>query len=185
MTDADDASELERLLSDPSAKAVVRAFMRVTPSLTVVVRASDLRVLFTSTFTHRLLGVPVEGLQGAPFEVYEKAVRVFAPDGRPVERHERAIYRAAHGETVVGEEAFVLDRHGVMVPIICNGAPIHNANGELIAAVVVCTDVRRLKALEAELRVAYREMVHRVKNHLQIMSGLIGLDASDPDVTAA
>lgn len=185
ISDADENSELERLLSDPSAKAMVRAFMRITPSLIAVVRSPDLRVLFVSAFGARLVGVSAEDLQGAPFEAYEKAVRVFMSDGREASRRERLLYRAAQGETIIGEEGLVLDRDGEMVPVLCNAAPIHKPDGEVMGGVMVCTDVRALKRLEAELRVAYRELVHRVKNHLQIMSSLIALDARDPDITAA
>jgi two-component sensor histidine kinase len=44
---------------------------------------------------------------------------------------------------------------------------------------------RQLKALEEEVRSAYRELAHRVKNHLQIMSSLIELDARDATLTTA
>ncbi|MBC6981360.1 sensor histidine kinase [Caulobacter sp. 17J80-11] len=185
MTDADDLSELERLLAEPSARAVMRAFMRVTPSLTAVVRAPDLKVLFVSAFGAQLIGRLPADMQGIPFEEWSQAARVFWPDGREIAHDERLLVRATCGETVLGQEAYLLDGAGEKVPILCNCAPIHDADGEVLGGVVVCSDVRKLKALEGELRVAYRELVHRVKNHLQMMSSVIALDARDPNLTAA
>ena len=160
--------------------------MRVTPAITVVVRSPDLRVVYVSPFLSKILGVSSEELQDIPFDSFEAAVRVFYPDGRPLERDERLVVRAARGETIVEHEGELLaGPDGELVPLLCNADPIRDEHGKVIGGALACFDVRSLKTLEAELRGAYRELAHRVKNHLQIMSGLIAIDARDPAITAA
>jgi two-component sensor histidine kinase len=181
----DDRSELERMLSDPTARAVLHAFMSITPTIASIVRSPDMKVLHVSAFAADLLGREVRELEGVPFSTYEAALQAFWPDGRPVATDDRLLVRAARGERVMNQEGLILDGRGELIPILCNAAPIRAASGELLGGVITCSDVRHLKALETELRVAYRELAHRVKNHLQIMSGLIALDARDPDLTAA
>jgi two-component sensor histidine kinase len=100
--------------------------------------------------------------------------------------HEIPIVRALMGERVVGFEAFFSHRNGERIPVVVNAAPFQTSEGEVIGAINSATDMRRFKAIEAELRsattargVLYEELAHRVKNHLQIMSSFISLEARD------
>jgi two-component sensor histidine kinase len=62
-----------------------------------------------------------------------------------------------------------------------------DAANQVIGAITSVADLRKFKELEGELREAaatrellYRELTHRVKNHLQIMTGLVALAARNP-----
>lgn len=115
---------------------------------------------------------------------YDEAGRLIPPSERPMSR-------ALLGETVTGFEIWVDAADGERAPALISAAPIHNWRGELIGAISSIADLRPYKALERCLRDAvvqretlYRELTHRVKNHLHIMSALVSLEARNPALPA-
>src|SRR6202008_1582751 len=117
---------------------------------------------------------------------------IYDPSGRPLIGSERPFSRALSGETVTGFELLAQAADGELIPLLINVAPIRDARGELIGAISSNTDIRTFKLLERSLREAVeqretlnRELTHRVKNHLQIMCGLISMEARDPELTVA
>jgi two-component sensor histidine kinase len=118
-------------------------------------------------------------------------VQLLDPDKRPVDPDAMPLIRALRGETVTGQEGWVPDAGGDLIPIVGGAAPIRNRTGEIIGAISELVDARQFKSLEAELRAAaehqatlYRELTHRVKNHLHLVAGLVALETRDPAVTA-
>ncbi|NEX91954.1 PAS domain-containing sensor histidine kinase [Caulobacter sp. 17J65-9] len=188
----DHPSELDRLLAVPEARALMDALMSYTPSITTVVRATDLKVLRVSDFASELLGLMPVPREGVPFDVYAGGFSAFDAERRPMRFEDRPLIRAVRGEVVHNQFGYVQDSAERWVPIVCNAAPIRDAEGRVIGAILSCTDITKQKQLEDELRDAaaqkealFRELAHRVKNHLQIMSGLIALDARDDSLSAA
>jgi two-component sensor histidine kinase len=83
-------------------------------------------------------------------------------------------------------ELSVIARDGSHLPVVCTPAPLRNASGELQGEVWVAQDVGHLKRIEGELRallaekeVLLREVHHRVKNNLQVISSLLHLQGSN------
>jgi len=192
------ASELEALLTSREPAALLDAILGSIPSGVIIVRAVDGKILRLSDYVARLAGRPRSELEGHfILEAYEH-VPTYDASGRPLPVNERPLVRALRGETVTGFEIHMETADGERIPLVSNAAPIRNAHGDLIGAISAVRDVRRPKALERSLRealaqkeeavaereVLYRELAHRVKNHLQIMSALVALDARDPAVSA-
>jgi two-component sensor histidine kinase len=99
--------------------------------------------------------------------------------------------KALLGENVVGFEEWLAVAGGELIPVVVNAAPIRNWEGQIIGAISTFTDLRSYKAQAHRLHekvtagnTKYRELIHRVKNHLQMMSSLVSLQARTPAISA-
>lgn len=185
-------SELEALLTSTEPAAVLDAILGSAPSGMIIVRAPDGKILRFSDYYARLVGHSRSDMEGRSLADAFEYMRLYDASGRPLPANERPLGRALSGETVTGYELLVETAEGERIPLAINAAPIRDARGELIGAISSNTDMRTFKALERSLRQAlaqretlYRELTHRVKNHLHIMSGLISMEAQDPALTVA
>jgi len=96
--------------------------------------------------------------------------------GRPV----RELLR----EAPAAGELVAVARDGRELPVACTPADLHDDRGLVQGQVWVARDIRPLKEIEAELRrslgekeILLREVHHRVKNNLQVISSLLRLQA--------
>src|SRR5262249_23065609 len=156
----------------------------------IIARAPDGKILRFSDYFAQLVGHPRKVWEGRTVADFLESIPIYGASGRPLAANERPLSRALRGETVIGFELLTETAGGERIPLIINAAPIRDARGDLIGAITSNTDMRTFKALERSLREAlaqreslYRELTHRVKNHLQIMSGLISMEARDPALT--
>mgnify|MGYP002477188595 CR=1 FL=1 len=81
-------------------------------------------------------------------------------------------------------EATYVTKEGKEVPVECSAAPMTDKNGELKSIVCVAEDITERKRAEAKIQaslrekeVLLREIHHRVKNNLQIISSLLSMQA--------
>jgi two-component sensor histidine kinase len=183
-------SELRELLLRGNGRIVLDAILTATPSIAVIVDG-DGTVLRVSrhacALSHRTAG-EMEGLTVAEFAAL---VQPHDRSRRPLRMELMPIVRALQGEVVIGLEGSFVDGQGEHVPIVSNAAPFRNEMNEVIGAITSVTDLRKFRMLEGELREAvaakdtlYRELTHRVKNHLQIMTALVTLEAGNPALSA-
>jgi PAS domain S-box-containing protein len=184
-------SELEVLLTSKEPGAVLDAILGSTPSGAIIARAPDGRIVRVSDFAAQILGRPRAELEGLTVGEVGDLAHASDPTGRLLEADEFPLARALRDQTVTSWEILVTRADGDTIPLSANAAPIRNSRGDLIGAISSIADMRPFKALELDLRNAlvqqealYRELTHRVKNHLQIISGLLALEARDPSHSA-
>jgi PAS domain S-box-containing protein len=84
----------------------------------------------------------------------------------------------------------LLHKTGTETPIVNSAAPIHDARGNLLGAVLVFHDISSRKAQEARilslnkrLQAAMEETHHRFRNGLQILTALVELQQSEHEDT--
>lgn len=124
------------------------------PMAISIVEAPDGNVLFVNDEVERLTG------RGPALSMSANIVGIrlagSRPDGTPVKPDEWPIVRALrHGE-IVRNEVIRLERDdGHVLEITTNAAPVRNADGQIIAAVVIFWDVTAQRRAEEDLRRAH------------------------------
>lgn len=184
-------SELDALLRSGAGHAVLDAILGAVPSLTFIAD-SDGSILSASGFVRDISGLEPEVYEGRPVTDLGVILKTGDREGRLLADEELPISRALKGERILGVEATILNQFGERVPVTINAAPVRTADGQVIGAITSAADMRRPVALERELRAAveekemlYRELAHRVKNHFQLISNLVALEARNTGDGAA
>jgi two-component sensor histidine kinase len=180
-------SKLEDFFCSATGQAVLDAFAVSAPAM-LIVADCDGKIVKQSLYISTIL----EGEFSEKMTVRQfiERHRIEDLNGHLVAAEDTALVRALNGEQVRDHEGFITTRQGKIIPHVTNASPIQTADGEVIGAISASTDLRRQKALERDLRSAvdmtemlYRELVHRVKNHLSIISGLLDLEARNATTT--
>ena len=100
--------------------------------------------------------------------------KLYWPDGTPLPHDECPMAIALkENRAIRGAEAVAERPDGTRVPFIPFPTPIRDANGNLIGAVNMLVDVSERKQSEANQKVLLDELNHRVKNNMQMLSGLL------------
>jgi PAS domain S-box-containing protein len=177
-------SELEALLASKEPEAVLDAVLGSIPSGALIARAPDGKFLRMSDYAARLLGWSRSDVEGCSMREVLARIPLYDASGRSLPESECPLFKALRGEVVTTFELEAQSAAGERIPLVTSAAPIRNSRGELIGAISSIADLRPYKALQRDLREAYRELTHRVKNHLQIMTALVAQEARKPTISA-
>jgi PAS domain-containing protein len=105
------------------------------PDAVLIVEVPSLRVLFANRFAESMtepdLGRP------ANLDLHQLEGDVFYPDGRVYERQDWPIMRATRGEKVADEECIYRLPDGLSMTVRVSAAPVHDSEGNVVAAVAV------------------------------------------------
>jgi two-component sensor histidine kinase len=134
----------------------------------------------------KLLGFDsLEDLKGEVGEV-SKIINARHPEtGIPFTFEENLFVRALNGETAEEDVLFTNYKTGIDTIIHCASAPVVR-DGRIIYAIIVESDISEIKRLESvakaslnEKEILLRELYHRSKNNLTVISSLLSLKAME------
>jgi PAS domain S-box-containing protein len=104
------------------------------------------------------------------------------PDGRPIAYAELPVTRGLQGEITAGREAHLVQSDGRVFALLVSAAPLRGPRQEMIGCLVTFADLGALRRTQADLRIAVedrelllRELRHRFRNNLQLLSSLLGM----------
>lgn len=112
-------------------------------------------------------------------------------DGRPLPLEDYALLHVCRGEEFPSREYNYLCGDGVIRTLIVNGAPVRNYQQQVIAGAVTFYDITEQKQAqkaqkEAENKsILLKEIHHRIKNNLQVVSSLLDLQSEQVQDSAA
>ncbi|MDE0886292.1 MAG: PAS domain S-box protein [Myxococcota bacterium] len=150
----------------------------------LIMLGPDRRILNINRGALEFLGYPHEELVGRPFD----QVCARSADASL----EKALRRAEEGLATV-EELTLVRRNGSAVLVSFSGASVRSAGGAVQGYVCIAQDLTEHKQIEEQVRsslaekeILLRELHHRVKNNMQVVSSLLAVQAaysSDPHTT--
>jgi PAS domain S-box-containing protein len=95
----------------------------------------------------------------------------FHPDGRPYRTEERPAVRALSGEVVVEEEVTIERFDGTRGVLAVSAAPVRDDAGQIIAGVVITTDITERKDQEASREAFMAVLSHEMRTPMTSISG--------------
>ena len=106
-------------------------------------------------------------------------------DGRVLSGDELPLQRAARGEVVSGFECDIVFDDGTVRRLVANATPLFDSHGMPRGAIGAYVDLTGSKRMEEALKASLsekenllRELSHRTKNNMQVISGLLNLQAT-------
>ncbi len=158
------------------SKAFVDNIIRSLREMLIVADA-ELRIRQVNPAMLRELGLAEDDLVGRPLAA------LFAFDDR-----EDSGRKELPAGLFEGIESRFRSRGGAAIPVYCSASELRDERGEVQGVVCVAWNIAQRKAAEERLRaslsekdVLLKEIHHRVKNNLQIISSLLSLQMQETD----
>ena len=162
---------------------MLKALMEYVPE-GITISDKELNLKMVSRHGQDLLGRH----EGMFTDEVARSWRIYKSDGTtPVSDEDLPVVRAVRqGETVKSVELIQVNDRGQKMPLLCNAAPIRDSAGQIVGGIVAWRDIsdfkkaqEALKASLAEKEVLLKEIHHRVKNNMQVISSLVALQADE------
>ena len=128
----------------------------------------------------RLHGLPEQPIPPDQWAEYYDLRQV---DGvTPLSKDDIPLFRALQGDLVHDMEIVVAPKHSNPVFLVCNGQALIDKAGIKIGAVIAMHDITERKQAEEQIKASLKEketllqeIHHRVKNNMNVVSGLLSL----------
>jgi two-component sensor histidine kinase len=179
--------ELQRRITE------FQTLLDVIPIGIAVAEDPECRHVWANSWLSNLLGVaPGENVSATSQPPDAVTYRLYR-DGQELPLAEHPMqYAATHREVVRDVEVDVMNRDGRAVQLLGYASPLFDEAGQVRGCLGTYVDITERRQMEAQLRAALhekevllREIHHRVKNNLQVVSSLLDLQAEvaeDPRV---
>jgi len=151
----------------------------------VITTDTQSRITFMNLIAEKLTGWSQEEASG------QELTQVFRIiNGRTRQVIENPAAKALRENIIVpmGNDVLLITKHGVEISIDDSAAPIRDDNGNISGVVLIFHDIIERKQMEEQIKaslqekeVLLKEIQHRVKNNLQVMSSLLYLQSLTVD----
>lgn len=139
------------------AQSLLMAAIEQSPAGIIIAEAPSGNIRIANSSAFKIRGGQTESLVNIPFEQHLAQWQVFQPDGSPLSPDENILLKAAReGITSRNVESVIVNEDGEGRYLLANAAPVLDARGQIIAAIIVFTDITERKQAEAELE-KYRQ----------------------------
>lgn len=148
-----DISERESLLRELEQEhSRLQAVLEQMPCGVIMFDACSLKQILANKKYTEIWQVPKAGLELS--DNYQPG-KMFHSDGRLYNKEELPIFRSINnGEVVSNEEMICQRKNGSIVTVICNSTPILDRDGNIVAGVIVFSDITELKEATAKATIA-------------------------------
>lgn len=152
----------------------LRAVIDALPVGVLIAEAPSGRILEGNSALEAIRRGPVIYSEGLGHYRHWVAVH---ESGEPVQESEYPLARALAGENRPTLECRHQRADGTWAWINIVGAPIRDASGKIIAAIIAITDIDEIKSAEEHRRIMNLELHHRVNNSLAMIQGVANITA--------
>lgn len=134
------------------AQAMLRAAIENSPAGIILADAPDGSIRVCNAAALNIRGNNFHSLTDIPIEQHPSRWQTFYPDGSPYAPEDLPLSRAIlEGEVSENVQAIVRHADGQERWVLANAAPIRGAKGEIIAGIVVFSDITELTNAQREL----------------------------------
>lgn len=165
-------SELAKL---KARNELLHAAIEASPAGILIATAPDGVIEFWNSSALGIRGDDSERLTGIPAEMHPATWQTFRPDGSFFEFDELPMSRALlFGETNTGVEVVICRPNGDERWVSANAAPVKDAEGNIVAGVVVFPDITDRRQSEAELK--------RFRGIVEVSPDLVAMTSPDSEI---
>ncbi len=173
----------ERTKELDEARSLLLAAIESTPAGVILADAPDGAVKVVNSAALEIRGEEKDVLTGVPYKHHPDYWQLYHSDGSPYQSEDLPLTRAIkEGRVTKNKELIIKNKKGENRWVLVSATPVRNNNGEIIAGFAVFPDITARKMAEERLmkslkekEVLFREVHHRVKNNLQIITSMLNL----------
>ncbi len=156
-------------------RAILSAAIEASPAGIIIADAPDVRIRSVNSAALGIRDAPISDLTDIPYELHPTRWQCSYADGTEYRPEDLPLSRAVlNGEVSRNVDVIIERPNGVKQWVLGNAAPVRNADGEIVAGVVVFPDVTEHKRGEESLRKMESELAHvaRISTMGEMVGGL-------------
>ncbi len=147
--DVSERKEIEARLA--ATQSLLLAAIEQTPAGIIIADADSVRIRLANSAALAIRGETPAPLTEIPMDLHPRNWEVFHPDGTRFEPSELPLSQAIlEGRTLKNVEAIIRRQNGEDRWILANSAPVQDTAGQILAGIVVFSDITDLKESERE-----------------------------------
>ena len=163
-------------------KSLLAHIMEISPAAILVMNSEGVYT-FANLRTEELAGISRTDIIGKKIDPTLLNLRTFDGEKFPFDDFPSTVVMKS-AMPVYDVQLIIVNPDGEEVAVSANASPIFNDNCDIEAVVVAFQDISQLKRIERDLTLSLREkeillkeIHHRIKNNIQIISSLISLQS--------
>ncbi|GAB5441922.1 MAG: hypothetical protein Fues2KO_22710 [Fuerstiella sp.] len=171
---AQEITERKRIEAElEETRAILLAAIEASPAGIIIADAPDAKIRSVNAAALDICDAKASDVDELPFPYYPDRWKCRHPDGSPFLAEEMPLTRAIRDGVVSRNVDVLIERpDGSEHWVLGNAAPVRNAEGQIVAGVVVFPDVTEQKRAAAALRRSEAELAHVMR--LSSMGEMVG-----------